>query len=190
MRQLKAAIGEDPFVQLPVLLAQALHHVQDVRPGDALGVDGNARFSETADLHVGLLEAAFHFRHVTHVDGIAGVDREYLILDVLDRGELSTGPNHPAAFALPEIAGRSVLVLAAEHSPDVGDCEPVVCQAVRIDDHLHFRFLAADDIRVRDAVDSLEFGFDKVFREPPVLGNINVRRQQRRQVGMLLGQTP
>ena len=175
LRELQAARIEHFLVELGHRCLQAVHHVEHVGVGLARGVDGDARFAEAADEAVGLLVAEAHLGHVADEDRRAVADRQQLVLDLLRRAELAQRAHDPAALAFPEVAGRRVLVLAAEHVADVGEREPAGGQLLRIDDHLQLVFQAAERGRLRHAGHALEAGFDLVLGEAAQLRDVEVR---------------
>ena len=184
LSQVEVLSVQDGLVQPLVHVAQPRHHIENVRPSFAQHAHGNAVGPEPPHDAVRLLEAVAHLGHIGDIDRRTAAHRQQLPLDMFLRAELVQRPHDPAPLPLPEIATRSVAVLAAQNGAHVGDGQLPRGELLGIDDHLQLVLQPADDIGVRDSLDPLERRFDVVFGEPSHPQNIDLR-QQRPRFGML-----
>ena len=158
--ELEALAGQGPLVEVPDGGADAVHDLEDVGPGLALGVDGDRRGALLPHRGHGADVAEAGAGDLADGDPGAVGRADDDLLDVRGLLVLADGAHDVAALALVEGPGAGIGVLAGEGLGQVLDGDLAGGHGPGIDDDLELPFVAAVDVAPGDAGHALEGGLD------------------------------
>ena len=142
---------------------------------------------KAADDPVWLAGAEAGIGHIADIDRPSFTASDDHGFHLLHRAKLAERADHIPTFAFPEVTAGGVLVLPGERRPQVVDGQLACREFLGVDDHLQLIVATANKVGAGDAFNTLQPAFDFVLGHPPHRLDVDRRRHEMSDLGVLLG---
>ena len=147
--------------------------------GSGFGQDADTdQFAAPPAVTVGCpLMAPPHFSHILQIHGQTVSLGNDGSTDLLQVRELAECAYDVGAFLFPDFTAGRVFVSGTQCAAQIVDGQLPGGQLLRIDDHLQFFFLTAEQERIGHSRNAVELRLDRVFHKPSQLADVGYWNQ-------------